>query len=420
MDENDAARTSVAAARDKTIIISDDEAEESSSSKGQPQAIFISDDENETSGEGENNREHDDENDDDSICSAEERDVQFYDDTLPDEEDADFIPDNIDDHADNTDVEMLDYTPPAFVPPPIHFERAAVRLASGSIIAPGNTVELELEDEPTPIANRVQSGDFILVRSILETTEDGLITVRGYRMRRTRYLAPQFDSKLNDLFMNLTVKLNSPLSRFEQGLEDIPLEQVKCKRDCVFTRLDSRSYNSINITRHIPARLRSRQEIRNWLFRRGKLVCRYVNIVELERTDKSYGGEARLLHKREVEAFQNNMPYSPTAAPNKPRPSIRSGRHLTFGDGFSGCGGASEGARQAGFIIKWALERDEQAMAAYRKNFPSATHLHMDAVDFPRIAQRAKHGCDHLHISCPCQPWSCMQYVFPHLSIFMN
>jgi DNA (cytosine-5)-methyltransferase 1 len=177
-------------------------------------------------------------------------------------------------------------------------------------------------------------------------------------------------------------------------------------------------YNSMNITRYIPAWLRSQQEIREWLFRRGTLVCRYVYIVELERKGQSYGGEARYMYKREAAAFQNNTPCSPkqSPTPKKRRFSVHSGRRLTFADGFSGCGGASEGARRAGFDIKWGLERYKLAMAAYRKNFPSAMHLQMDAVDFPSIAQRRRHGCDHTHKSCPCQPWSCMQYVFLHPS----
>src|SRR2546428_5203166 len=45
---------------------------------------------------------------------------------------------------------------------------------------------------------------------------------------------------------------------------------------------------------------------------------------------------------------------------------------LTVGDLYCGAGGFSEGFRQAGFKIKWAVDNWEPAVTTFRKNFPEA------------------------------------------------
>lgn len=47
-------------------------------------------------------------------------------------------------------------------------------------------------------------------------------------------------------------------------------------------------------------------------------------------------------------------------------------------DFFSGCGGASEGLRQAGFNITIGLDFDEKAAKTYQANFPEASFFHAD------------------------------------------
>jgi DNA (cytosine-5)-methyltransferase 1 len=221
--------------------------------------------------------------------------------------------------------------------------------------------------------------------------------------------------------------------RFVQGLEDVHPEQVVQQRKCVFTNLTWHLMNARHASTH-PACLKTANEVKEWVFYHGKLVCRYVYITETHTTGQSCGGERRRMSKREAIAFRDNGPLVPLllGVSKKTPPAVlvlsdesgskdheaetniqkwlhhlpQKARVLTLGDGFCGCGGVSEGARRAGFRVLWGLEKDPLAMKAYRKNFPEALAIEEDAHDFAAKVQRYKHGCDHLHMSCPCCFWS--------------
>jgi DNA (cytosine-5)-methyltransferase 1 len=248
--------------------------------------------------------------------------------------------------------------------------------------------------------------------------------------------------------MLLEIREDDPRPRSVQGLEDIMPENVERLRTCVFTNLDFSSIDFRNVNIHVPARLKNPVQINNWRFSNGKLICRRVWIVELHPTANPCGGEAGPLRKREVadlngdslpqksytvdstgensltdaisssddsrvSSDQKRKAESADDQPNflgkRLRQIPQKSRQFVLGDGFCGGGGASLGARDAGYKIAWGLEKDSLAMAAYRKNFPEAMHLEMDAHDFPSIARRCTHGCDHLHMSCPCCYWSRLQ-----------
>jgi DNA (cytosine-5)-methyltransferase 1 len=228
--------------------------------------------------------------------------------------------------------------------------------------------------------------------------------------------------------------------RFVQGLEDVKSEEAVRLRKCVFTNL---TFDLLNVrgVNTFPARLKTEAEVKKWLFYNGKLVCRYVFIVEQHLTGQSCGGERRQMFKREAAAFNNNGQLAPVllgASIKTPRTLLllsdecgpkghkrmlshheaeantskrlqhlpRKARVLTIGDGFCGDGGVSDGARRAGFQVLWGLEKDPLAMEAYRKNFPEAMAIEDDAHDFAAKVKRCKHGCDHLHMSFPCCFWS--------------
>jgi DNA (cytosine-5)-methyltransferase 1 len=315
---------------------------------------------------------------------------------------------------------IVDNLPPEFVAPLDEFEIPKFSLKCGDI-QPGSIVELE--DESGRDINHLTSGDFLLVRSIIENVKYGEISLRGYRMRRCKYVRPMFDSKylhrsfcdatdlsldkLNDVFMMLQVDEHDRRPRFVQGLEDVTPAQVKQIRKCVFTHLHSSIWNSGHVNTHVPARLQTQNQLKEWIFKYGTLICRYVYVVETHPKGQSYGGESRLMYKREVRSFTENFPISSSSPPTKRAPARpNKGKVLTFGDAFCGVGGTSQGARGAGYKVLWGLENSRDAMEGHRKNFPEAQHLEMDAHDFPSIARRCVHGCDHLHMSCPCCYWS--------------
>lgn len=80
-------------------------------------------------------------------------------------------------------------------------------------------------------------------------------------------------------------------------------------------------------------------------------------------------------------------------------------------DFFSGCGGASQGFREAGMDIVFALDRDRDAMRTHRHNFPEA---HFEFADIARVTVesvrrrvRAERPNPVLFCACaPCQPFT--------------
>jgi DNA (cytosine-5)-methyltransferase 1 len=80
-------------------------------------------------------------------------------------------------------------------------------------------------------------------------------------------------------------------------------------------------------------------------------------------------------------------------------------------DFFCGCGGASEGLRQAGFDVVLGIDVDRQASETYKANFPNADFIFDDIrnVTVERVANSiAFKSADGLLLSAcaPCQPFS--------------
>ena len=80
---------------------------------------------------------------------------------------------------------------------------------------------------------------------------------------------------------------------------------------------------------------------------------------------------------------------------------------FTMVDMFSGGGGMSYGAVQAGFHVKYAVDKDKDATATYKLNNPS-TRIHVEEVGdfFARLGPtpvRQKWRCHHLHASPSCK-----------------
>lgn len=80
-------------------------------------------------------------------------------------------------------------------------------------------------------------------------------------------------------------------------------------------------------------------------------------------------------------------------------------------DIFCGCGGTSEGFRQAGLKIALGLDNDPDSASSYRKNFPEAAFVEQDIAVAPaEVLDGTVAACrPDLILFCgcaPCQPWS--------------
>jgi site-specific DNA-cytosine methylase len=83
---------------------------------------------------------------------------------------------------------------------------------------------------------------------------------------------------------------------------------------------------------------------------------------------------------------------------------------MKVGDLFCGCGGFSEGFKQAGFEIAWAVDNNEVALASHEANHPEAEHW---AYDIRKVRGKDLGHVDVLIGSPPCQGFSVQKYARP-------
>ena len=89
-------------------------------------------------------------------------------------------------------------------------------------------------------------------------------------------------------------------------------------------------------------------------------------------------------------------------------------------DLFSGCGGLTEGMKQAGFAVKVAIEKDPDAARTYRLNHPKTTVLQKDIQDViaDEIKELLKGDRLFLLAGCPpCQGFSTVRTLNGHKAV---
>ncbi|EUC42175.1 hypothetical protein COCMIDRAFT_39720 [Bipolaris oryzae ATCC 44560] len=322
------------------------------------------------------------------------------------------------------------------------------RLGKGLVIRPDHTVELR--DHLTHEVNTRHSSDFLRVKYIVLNLETDEVRLRGYRMRRVKYLGQLFDWKLNELAMVLRIKEHDDRTPLVAGLEDVNIDEVYRIRDCTLT---SKPYPFLSFRTSgrlaVPIGI-SQEEIKLQIFHAGRLTCRVINIQYMNQHEKSYSGIVRYLYAKEADELRNVDVMAQAGASRKTAislgvedddddcvivtkdcltsrnrkchrradsTSLATSRgkarfsnkkdQITYGDVYCGVGGASQGALQAGYSVVWGLDKDDRAIEAYKMNHRSAYALKMDAHDFPPpgISKKAWR-VDVLHLSPPCCYWS--------------
>ncbi|EUC35618.1 hypothetical protein COCCADRAFT_3158 [Bipolaris zeicola 26-R-13] len=320
------------------------------------------------------------------------------------------------------------------------------RLGKGLVIRPEQTVELH--DHLTYEVNIRHSGDFLRVKYIIMNLETDEVRLRGYRMRRVKYLGQLFDWKLNELAMVLRIKEQDDRTPLVAGLEDVNIDEVYRIRDCTLT---NKPYPFLSFRTSgrlaVPVGI-NQEEIKLQIFHAGRLTCRVINIQYMNQHGKSYSGVVRYLYGEEADKLGNVDQLTQAGASRKTAISIgvedddcvivtkdcftsrnRKRRmradssglatprskatfsskrdQLTYGDVYCGVGGASQGALQAGYSVAWGLDKDDRAVEAYKLNHRSAYAFKMDAHNFPPpgISKEAWR-VDVLHLSPPCCYWS--------------
>ncbi|CAJ2504751.1 Uu.00g121450.m01.CDS01 [Anthostomella pinea] len=295
------------------------------------------------------------------------------------------------------------------------------------LLKPGITVEIEPCDD-------LYKASFLMIQFIIQTPTG--VKLRGLPMTRLRNLRGQLRRLRNELCLVFQLDADDGREKEAQGAIDIEVEKIVNIRDCHFTNADFPTF------RFDPYIYKSEEQVEA----KGLLMCRWKSIRIYKdaatRLKKGPPVEFILEHVREDEVPRSRFRLPPATRlndwrggkvrggaynPQEPNDTqvvinldgdenvaesgggwmpIQPGQQYTFGDMFCGAGGASLGARKAGFRIKLSCDHMGSACRTYKHNFPEATLYEEDIYDFIKRADDAGVRVDALHLSPPCQFWS--------------
>ncbi|KAK8005883.1 hypothetical protein PG991_012180 [Apiospora marii] len=306
------------------------------------------------------------------------------------------------------------------------------------LVKPGQFVELEaaLPD--------LWDTTFLLVQEVYRPIDDGMddgLILRGLPFTRTRCLRGKLPRHRNEVCLMLQVDADDDRPDPVQAAIDIPLRYVMGPRQFHFTnarfphhRFDSRYDTAADVERCAPltcrwkcrllykdaaARLKAKAVPTEFMLAhvssddelKAKFRVSDSILMNQWRGGKVEGGSYDKVRGVDL-AVRDPMTLDDDEGLGNQQaleaPTLKPiGQRYTFGDMFSGAGGASYGARCAGFHIRTACDHWKDALETYRHNFPE-TELHgKDVFELlSEIPDGPELHVDVLHLSPPCQFWS--------------
>ncbi|KAI4123371.1 MAG: hypothetical protein LQ338_005303 [Usnochroma carphineum] len=296
----------------------------------------------------------------------------------------------------------------------------------------------------------VQDGDFIRTIDVLEDQQSKAIFLRGQRFRRISRFRGLFDLHLNEVVMLVEYTEQEALSRLPQAdLSIIPISDALKIRELILTNeaYPIYSYKESRQNRGLP-RAVARESCRlvcrwkvlmTYRMKTNRKACVAMTIPRLRTDDSDHNYRARDEDLREEfrgktikggscpawlegeEQFDRNErgpTYGvDTLGYHRQRFSIpRDGTidltadtsqrpRYTVGDAFCGAGGASRGAKTAGFRVEWGVDFDPTAIQTYSQNFFLA-RCEATPVDVFVTYMEENYVVDVLHLSPPCKTFS--------------
>ncbi|KAI4091785.1 MAG: hypothetical protein LQ344_003889 [Seirophora lacunosa] len=296
-------------------------------------------------------------------------------------------------------------------------------------------------------------GDLMRIAAILQDKRTKEIHIRGPRFRRASRFRGLFDQHLNELVM--LIEHNEPRRLNEepqtQTIADfVPSRDVIRLREMILT---NEAYPAYSFKEIRQSKWRSRAEARE----QCRLVCRWkltmiyrmkatgkacvqmsVERLRADASDHNYrakdeylreefrgkttkGGSSPAWLKGEEDFDRNRQNLNQgidilhrrkfcTPHINKVDlttyvPQGEPTQRYTFGDAFCGTGGASSGAKSAGFRIDWGFDFDLAAIESYKQNFFATRCEAMPAHIFVTCIEE-NHIVDVIHLSPPCKTFS--------------
>ncbi|RYP50980.1 hypothetical protein DL768_003564 [Monosporascus sp. mg162] len=292
---------------------------------------------------------------------------------------------------------------------------------NGMTIEKGTVVEIER------LYKQKFGIQFLRVQLIRQEASN--VILQGIPYARARDMRGMFPLKRNEVVEILTTYENDPREWTAQAAIEVNVEKVLCIRELQLTNT-MYPHARFDIQKFTTPK---EAEERGVLTCRWRMVTSYKSVVvetkkgpfysrSLQRlmADDVTDPNLRVADAKLLNAWRGGKVRGGSHIPGAPpvpvvnlddsdspstRPLPRApGQAYTFGDAFCGAGGASSGARSAGFEVKIACDMDKGACASYRRNFPAADLREMNVFDF--INTKGVCRVDVLHISPPCQYWS--------------
>ena len=272
----------------------------------------------------------------------------------------------------------------------------------------------------------MMDGAFLRIKTILEDRETGEIFLKGIRFQRISSLEDLLELKLNEVVLMMEHDPDHHL---------INLAAVVNIRELIMTNLQ---YPALSVYESNPDSAASGVEYES---AHSRLLCRWKYL----KTSKDKGVLKRLIDsesdegcsipqselrsrfrgrtikggmspgwlEEEIAFEREQQARSRNLGPLQPRTNLaineatsrKYERRYTLGDAFCGGGGVSSGGQMAGFRVEEAFDKDRDAVATYRLNFPHARCHCVSVYNFVTSINRT-HKYDHLHMSPPCAPFS--------------
>lgn len=292
----------------------------------------------------------------------------------------------------------------------------------------GSTVEI------TPIPELNQAS-FLYIKLII-ITEPGPV-LRGLPMTRTRNLRGRLQRLRNELAMILEVDQDDTRPDEDQAAIEVSIDMVQKPRVCHITNKEFPELRFQGGIYHDTAEVEET----------GPLVCRWkckrIWVDTLKRVNHKPPHEfvmARITAEEVPrDKFRTSSSYLIntwrggkvlggsyiTEEPEGLKPTVnvdvpevqddmsditwarkKPGQQYSLADMFCGAGGASCGARSAGFRIKLSCDNAPGACNTYRLEFPEVDLRQENMYDFIISMRSSTYRVDVLHLSPPCQYWS--------------
>lgn len=280
--------------------------------------------------------------------------------------------------------------------------------------------------------------DFIQVKHISRATLSGR-KFRGIPLTRTRNMRGRLPKKMNEVCMMLHFQQENGRTPDDFALlVDIKEDHVVRKRNLIITNATFPEHSVLNGPQSRMSIRDGTHALKRHIEQSGNLCCRWKWMIYLidnredqkvkeevlerisaeEVLDRQYlVGQETLCNRWRGDRTRGGS-WTPDQGSCTQTVDLANGSSIqegnfrgrnqkyTFFDAFSGAGGVSRGAQNAGFKVTHAIDKSPDVWRTYSLNFPEAKLYKWSVDRFIEQTNDASIRVDVLHMSPPCQYFS--------------